>query len=366
MHALAKTSFDRQSPYPCPGPDLTSLIKADSNCLGRGAMLKHPELAGLLAGQAGDCFEYDDSRRNDGQGERLRHLIGARERCSPKRVLLGGSGLDRIPTIAAALGVKRVIRLEGDFHGYDRYSILTGLERITVPVSQRTRGITPEELAAAVCDIEDAMLCLTFSGTNPLQSRITRRHVAAVHQANPRLKILVDGAYRQFGDQFHLADLADEFDQVIYLQVASKDIFLPGARLSWIVPSARYAERLAQTQAPFPLCTSSVRQAIALLERPDLLDALREEQKAARNILIEGLAKLDLPLISGDAPWVVMRWPGNAKAVARTLEHRFGILVQQQTHAPLDENWLRITATIPEEARQIVWALTVIIVEGLA
>ncbi len=366
MPAMSPTPAPRRTPFPCPGPDRTSLIKADSNCLGRGALLHHPELAELLAADPGDCLEYDDSRRDDGLGDRLRHLIGERENCSPARVLLGGSGLDRIPLIATSLGVKHLVSLEGDFHGYHRFSLLTGVKRTSIRVDARNRTITPEELALAVRDLDDAMLCLTFFVTNPLQTPITRRHIRAVIEANPKIKILIDGAYRQFGDQFHLAGLADEFEQVIYLQVASKDIFLPGARLSWIVPSARHAERLAQIQPPFPLSTSGVRQAVALLERPDLLGALRNQQRAARDLLEDGLRRLGLLMISGPAPWVLIQWPGSAKAFAHTLEHRFGILVQVQIHPPLQGDWVRITATTPEEASQINWAIMMIIIEGMA
>lgn len=366
MSNLTASARHVEAPFPCPSPDVSSLIKAHSNCLGRSAERKHPELRGILTAEACDCLEYDDSRRDDGQAERLRQLIGERERCSAKRVLLGGSGLDRIPMIAAALGVNCIARLEGDFFGYDRYCLLTGVERRTIPLDRRTRAITPEALAAAVRDIEDGMLLLTFGGTNPLQTRLTRKHVKAAHDANPTLVIIVDGAYRQYDEHFYLAELADEFDRVIYLQVASKDIFLPGARLSWIVPSARFAARLAEVQPPFPLNTAGVRQAIALLERPDLLIALRGEQASAREVLINGLGQLNLTLISGEAPWVVLQWPGNAKPLVDTLEHRFGILVQQQALAPLDESWVRISATTCEEAGQIVGAIMSIIVEGLA
>lgn len=352
--------------FRCPLSQKPSLIRADCNCLGRGAKRRYPELNEILATDADDGLEYDDNRRLDGQCQRLRELIGERERCSPSRVLLGGSGLDRIPMIAAALGIERIIRLEGDFHGYDRHSLLTGVERVTLRVDPKTRTLSPEALAAAVRGLGKAMLMLTLGGSNPLQTPITRAHVKAAHEANPELVILVDGAYRQYSEQFHLADLADEFERVIYLQVASKDIFLPGPRLSWVVPSVRFTDRLTQIQAPFPLNTGGVRQAIAMLERPELLAALRGEQASARDVLIEGLSRLRLTLISGVAPWVVLQWPGDAAAVVRKLEDDYGVLVQQQVHAPLEENWIRISATTPEEATHIVWALTLIVVQGIA
>ncbi len=339
------------------GPGGGKLIRANSNCMGSGALEVLPKLREVLAVDAALCLDYDDGQLPTGKAARLRALLGDREGVDPGRVILGGSGLDWIPGIAGALGVATIVRVEGDFHGYDRYALLHGVKVVTVPVHPITRELDPAVLADHVRGRKNAMLCLTLPATNPVQSPIGRAHVVAALAANPDLIVLADGAYRQFAGYWWLADLAEEFEQVIYLQVASKDLFLPGGRLSWIVPSKRFAARLTETRAPYPLNTVAVAQAEKLLGRPDLLAAMKAEQGAARDILIRGLAPLGLETIFGQCPWVSFQWRADARELVERLQHQWGILVQQQRLAPLDGTWVRVSATVKAEARYIVQAI---------
>ncbi len=351
-----------------PGPDskFGGLIKAHSNSFGRDAAQMFPELAEVLRTDPALCLDYDDSGRDDGRAQKLRELLAEREAIAAERILLGGSGLERIPMIASAFSIQTIIRIEGDFPGFERPCLLNGIARKVVPIDSVTRTLSPETLADSVRHVAKAMLCLTMGATNPGQTPITRAHVIAAAQANPDLLIIVDGAYRQFTNDFHLAPLADEHPQVIYLQVASKDLFLPGARLSWVVASERHVGRLKEIQAPYPLNSVGVEQATALLQRQDILDAMRWAQAAARDRLAYGMGCLGLPRIVGVGPWVLVKWPVDASSVVRALERRFGILVQQQILAPFGPSWFRISATSPQDAEMIQWAMAILVAELFA
>jgi histidinol-phosphate/aromatic aminotransferase/cobyric acid decarboxylase-like protein len=226
--------------------------------------------------------------------------------------------------------------------------------------------LDPTVLAETVTGRKNAMLCMTFPATNPLQTPITRQHLKAVIAANPDITILLDGAYRQFGDHQQLATLALQYPQVIYMQVASKDLHLPGARLSWVVPSKRHAARLMASAAPYPLNSGAVGQVMAMLRRHDLIAELHEQQRLARDHLAKALGRVGLPILRGAGPWVLLKWPTDAATLVRDLERRFAILVQQQTMPPLDNSWIRISATVPHEARRITSAISALIGEKLA
>lgn len=351
------------APHRATGPDPDSLIRADGPALGRGALQTLPELEELLtAGQGAAETDGDEQTLID----RLRVRLADREQTSARRIQLGFAGLDRIAVFALSRGVRVLVTAEGDDPSLVRYVALSNVEHIKASVDHETRRLAPQALADAVRGRKNVMVCLSAPFTSPLQTPITRAHIKAVTEANPDAVILIEATNRQFGDQFHLARLADEFDQVIYQQTGASDLFLPGARLAWSVASARHAGAVAQTLWPRPPCLATVRRAILLLDRPDLLEALRCEQILARDHLITGLSRLGLTMINGLGPWVLLKWQGNARGLVETLHARFGIVVQHCALPPLDARWIRISATVVHEAEQVVWALSILASERAA
>jgi histidinol-phosphate/aromatic aminotransferase/cobyric acid decarboxylase-like protein len=359
MHTLCRSSC------PCGAPGRPArIIEADCNSIGRRAAYTVPAVRLALETDPVDVLSYErPNKRHDGWSDRLRRKLAEYEGVPEDLIYITGSGLEFISAAVSALEIGTLFCLEGDFIGYSRAASLARAEKRTIPCDPLTKSFPPERIADHVRGAKNAMLALTFPFTNPLQTPVSEEAVEAAAKANPDLIILADGAYLRFGKRHGLAKLALLYPNLFYLQVAAKDLFLSGARLSWIVTSRALASRIAAILPPYPVNPVSVQQAYQMLCAPGIVEKLRQTQSRARDILAVGLDAIGLDVIAGPAPWILVRFGRDARDIVSELAKR-GILIQLQDENSCLKGWVRISATVPCEAGAIVDALSSLKVAG--
>src|SRR5262249_32197114 len=145
----------------------------------------------------------------------------------------------------------------------------------------------------------------------------------------------------------------------IYVQTASKDLFLSGGRFSWVVASPALRAQFEHALMPFAVPPAALMEGYGLLKMPDALSTLRAHQSAAHQILSEGIGKLGLQVRDGRGPWVLVNLGAGCDAIIRGLSDTFNIDVQPQTG--MLAGWARISATMPCQAERLVSALTALV-----
>jgi histidinol-phosphate/aromatic aminotransferase/cobyric acid decarboxylase-like protein len=177
-----------------------------------------------------------------------------------------------------------------------------------------------------------------------------------VLKANDDAIIVMDNAYRGCSEVAGLARYAVSNPRVMYLNTASKDLYLCGARFGWVIASQPLIDVISASLPPYGVGKDALTSGLEVLSRPTALRSARATQAFARDILDRGLRRLGLKVHGGTGPWVLARLEDEAARVVKVMAEAFLIEVQLQT-ASLD-GWIRVSATVPCEANRIVAAFS--------
>lgn len=287
---------------------------------------------------------------------RLKRNLARLEGVSPRSIRLTGSLLDLFRALPAWLGCNSIYKTAGDFPGYT--SLVVGIPTFEIPIDLEAEDVDPDIVAGAVAKATNPLIYLTFPVTNPNQQRMSVDVVHAILDANSRAIVVIDHAYRRYGDTPGLAALAQEHDRVIYVDTAAKDLFLCGARVGWLTAGPALIAKIAPHVAPYVASPVSVAQVNSLLESPETLTRLVATVVEARDILAAAVAGLGLPFRTGAGPWVLVHFGIRAPAVVDQLLAEYRIRVQLQEGALA--GWVRVSATVPCQADTIATALRAI------
>jgi histidinol-phosphate/aromatic aminotransferase/cobyric acid decarboxylase-like protein len=331
-------------------------IAAHNNAVGPGIIHYVPELLTARRRQDaifGYCTPNDD---RDPIGYSTRCAIARLEQIELQHVRITGSVLEFVGVLPAILNRRSVIKLTSDFRGYARGA--TGsVKLIEIPVDV-TSAIDPGFVADFVKNAPAPIVFLTFPVTNPGQQPISLDIVESVLRANSQAVVVVDNAYRGSLETEGLARYALSNSRTLYLNTASKNLFLCGGRFGWAIAATPLLDRIP-TALPYGVGADSLDFGLHILSRPHALRAARATQAQARDILNSGLRRLGAEVRSGPGPWILVQLGDDADRIVKVLADTFLIDVQLQTDALT--GWIRISATVPCEADRIVSALASIL-----
>jgi histidinol-phosphate/aromatic aminotransferase/cobyric acid decarboxylase-like protein len=332
-----------------------SRIVASNNAVGP-AIVSHVPAALLTTPSSGGLNFGYCAANNDGEplGMQFRRAVARVEGVSAADVYITASLLEWFERLPRALGRRNIFRMMGDFVGYGR-GAADDIRLTEIPVAIEADSVDPLAVANVVRGSDKPIIFLTFPVTNPLQQKMSLDVVRAILAANSEAIIVIDNAYRGFGEVSGLASFALSNERTIYVQTASKDLLLCGARIGWFVASPLLRARTAPSVLPYAACPASLEQGHRLLQMPDVLSAMRQKQARARDILSLGSSRLGLPICTGAGPWISIKLGCQSASVVETLaiEHRIDVQMQTGSLA----GWVRISATVPCQAQIIVSAL---------
>jgi histidinol-phosphate/aromatic aminotransferase/cobyric acid decarboxylase-like protein len=338
-------------------------IYADCNQPGEKIVDYIPDLARLSWTDDRSFFAYASPNRNRGTiGEELRDALAEMEGVAPADLVVGGSGLALIRALPRAVGAEGVVKVAGDFVGYAHAAADAGLplrEAHFLPGDT----VSAERVADAAADFAFPIIYLTFGPANPSQALTSLDTLKAVRRAVPRGVLVVNGAYAACVNPTklgcsELAALARENMGVIYINVAAKSLGLCGARIAWACASGDLRATLSEIAGPYPIAPKSAEVTLAMLRRPDLVEALHRVMAVATSRLRRGLDDLGILNIAWPGHWSLAHFGDAASPLVERLAREEQIFLQDQR--PLLRTlrgWVRISGTTPHEADEIIHAL---------
>lgn len=280
------------------------------------------------------------------------------------RVWLGRGSDEAIDLLLRAFcraGRDNVVSLAPTFGMYRIGSQLQGAAYRTLDLdSARAFDFGPDELLA-LCD-DDTKLVIVCSPNNPTGTLYHGDALERLAEALAgRALLLVDEAYIEFAGIDSAARLIERHPNVAVLRTLSKAHALAGARVGALIADPAIVDLVARIAAPYPLPTSSVQAALAVLEEA----ALARTQKRIATVITERerVAATLSALPDVDAVWpsaanfLLVRFADARAAFARLLGA--GILVRDFSAQPGLANCLRITIGRPDENDAVLAALGV-------
>jgi histidinol-phosphate/aromatic aminotransferase/cobyric acid decarboxylase-like protein len=322
------------------------------------------ELKKLWRG-SGKLGPYSDDNRCE-VGVSLREAIAKHEGVPVGNVRVVGSLLPEIETMAARLQCRNVVIAELDFPQYRRALLLSGSQLVQIPVALDSSDLDPVKAADAVIGRDRPMVFLTMSHMNPGMTKITWPVVTTIREANPESVVVVNGAYRRFGEPQDYVSKVIRDPQLIFLQTASKHLGMCGARVGWMIAHHDMLQRLdralephlASALLPYAAGIESKRAVLNLLEHPEVVDRITSLQQAARLELVQGLSRHGLRVKAHDAvPWVLLDLGVEVLRIITELADANIFIQPQDPSIPSLRHWARISATVPWQARAVVDAL---------
>lgn len=205
---------------------------------------------------------------------------------------------------------------------------------------------TPE-LEVSVSEIADAITDSTaivsiLNPNNPIGTVFSEEDVKyLLDRAKEKGAIvIIDEAYYYYCEN-SFAQLAQKYDNVVLLRTFSKLFAMAGCRIGYLVASPRIVELADKVRPSAGVNVFAIHLATAILERPDIIQALKQREKEGRNYLIKELENMKYKTFRGNGNYVLFQPNRSPKEVYERLKER-GILVKIYSH-PILKDYVRVT-----------------------
>ncbi len=191
------------------------------------------------------------------------------------------------------------------FAMYQVYADIQGAQVLKAPLAADDDFSVDCDTLTAACKA-DTKLIFVCSPNNPTGQLIPRATILTILESRrDKSLVVVDEAYVEFSHSNSVAELLDEYENLVVLRTLSKALALAGARCGCVVARQEIIDLLDRVLAPYALSTPVIGCVMnALL--PNRLAFAEKNLKAtvaARDELAEQLGKL---------PVVERIWPSDA------------------------------------------------------
>lgn len=303
-------------------------------------------------------------RYPDPQPEALRDALASLYGCAPEQVLAGRGSDEGIDLLIRALcrpGADAVAITSPTFGMYAVCARLHGAAVVDVPLLDDDNGWRCDFTAVERETIaRGAKLVFLCSPGNPGGTSLPLDDVARLaRRLHGRALVVVDEAYWDYAEGASAVDLIDTQSNIAVLRTLSKAHALPAARIGTVIADARLIAVLRRCQAPYPLPSACVEQALAALSPPARAQTqLRiASVKAERETLSRRLEEIPgvRRVYPSSGNFVLVRFEDAQSAFDRLL--RAGVVVRDMRAARGLGDALRITIGTPEQNRRVLQAL---------
>jgi histidinol-phosphate aminotransferase len=284
----------------------------------------------------------------------LREAIGARHGTTPAHVVLGNGSTEILRVAAAALGGADGLLLTAHptFEDVTDYAAPFRFRMERLPLTPAFAHDVPamRERASRASGPVVVYLC---NPNNPTATLTDCAEIAAWIDAAPeRVFFVVDEAYFDFVDDpryWSFDRVAVSRPNVLVVRTFSKIFGMAGLRAGYGIGHADTVARLAAHATQNTPNHLAQVAALASLRDPDLIGRGRTTNAAARRILQDALAELDLECLPSHANFVMHRIPGDLGAYQRRMRER-QVLVGRAFPPMLGYN--RVSIGLPAEMEE--------------
>ncbi len=197
---------------------------------------------------------------------------------------------------------------------------------------------------------EVVFLC---SPNNPSGNQFSRDNVRTIVESTNGL-IVLDEAYVEFSGE-SLVDMTNEFENLIVLRTFSKAFGIAGLRVGYAVMNSKLAEEIrSRLLLPYPVCTSSLKVAIMLLERLEEVSKSIVDVQRTREQLCQELRKIpDIRVYPSSANFLLLEIPQTSRLFVESLQ-QLGIKIRDVDWVNTNRNLVRVTVPPSDELDRVV------------
>ncbi len=290
------------------------------------------------------------------QPQRLREALAEHDDVAPENIIVGNGSNEITYTFGLAFlepGTPMVLP-RPLFSLYEKVARLQDADLTSVPPREDLRFDT-DGLVEAVRET-DATLTVLATPNNPTGRAMTLSEIERVAAAAHGI-VVVDEAYVEFNSNPSAVELMDDHPNLIVLRTLSKAFGLAGSRLGYLIARAPVVQELMKARLPFMVDRMAEQTALAVLDRPGLLEERVRRLQVSVTELTEALKSMDgVETVPTEANFVIFTTPMPADPLQdRLADH--GVLVRNMGGYPELEGYLRVNGGTRAENKAFLTAL---------
>ena len=314
-------------------------------------------LPGDLKQELLDAYaQVEMNRYPSEQPDDLRRALAEYDGVDPDQIIVGNGSNEITYTFGLAFldPGDPVVLPRPMFSLYEKVMRLQEADLTSVP-PRDDFGFDADALAAAAAET-DAVLTILTTPNNPTGLALTLDEIEQVVVASSGF-VVVDEAYVEFNPEGSAVELLDRHPNVLILRTLSKGFGLAGARLGYLVAHPAVVQELMKARLPFMVDRFAEQTALAVLERPALIEDRVQRIQASITNLTETLRNVDgVKVVPSQANFVIFTTPVPAGVLQDRLAD-CGVLVRNMGGYPELEGYLRVSAGTEAENNAFLGAL---------
>lgn len=333
IESLVRENIRNLTPYRSARDDFDSGILLDANENSYGAPVRHTL----------ELHRYPTPTQDN-----LRQKIAGYRGIAPENIFLGvGSDepIDLLIRIFCEPGHDSILITPPT---YGMYSVAAGINNTGVKTVQLTDKFQLKADEIIEKTGPSTKLLFLCSPNNPTGNDLKRTDLLKLVTRFPGI-VVVDEAYIDFSRQESMAQMVQQYPNLVVLQTFSKAFGLAGIRLGIAVSNPEIISYMLRVKAPYNINKLTAGVALKAFDNLELIKfnikAIREEREyVAEQLKLSGAVEKVYP---SDANFLLFKIPG-AEQIYRQLAER-GVIVRYRGNEPLCEDCLRVTIGMPDE-----------------
>lgn len=199
--------------------------------------------------------------------------------------------------------------------------------------------INADDIVNAIDDTTDVVVLL--NPNNPISTAYTDEEANKIilKARSVGAIVIIDEAYHYFYKKTFL-NLIHQYDNVIIFRTFSKLFSLAGCRLGIIISNPQIIDYVTRSKPSFEVNTIALKFAERLIQRPELIQALIDNEAAGRKYLIDSLNQHSYDYFAENGNFIFIKPKLNPTALAEKLKEN-KILVKTYGNPMLDK-YIRI------------------------
>jgi histidinol-phosphate aminotransferase len=243
---------------------------------------------------------------------------------------------------------------------YGMYKVAANINNVGIKEVLLTEKfqLKPDEILSAADD--STRLLFLCSPNNPTANDMKRTDLLKLVARFPGI-VVVDEAYIDFSRQESMAEMVQQYPNLVVLQTFSKSFGLAGIRLGIAIASPEIVGYMLRVKAPYNINKLTADTAMKAFDNPDLFRFNIEKIREERDYVAEQLGHSEAVenVYPSNANFLLFKIR-NAKEVYQKLAEK-GIIVRYRGNEPLCENCLRVTIGMPDENVRFLKALKAVL-----
>lgn len=235
---------------------------------------------------------------------------------------------------------KEVVTVSPTFEIYWVCCSLLGLKHIPVQYNV-DYTISIDRILRAIT--QDTRVVVLLNPNSPIGNLYTDEEVQMIVDKAKKMGaiVILDEAYYYFYDKTFLC-FAIENDNVVLLRTFSKLMSIAGLRVGMVIGHKDLIHWVRNSRLAYEMNSVGLLFAERILEHPDMIESLIQQEKEGKAYLIAELEKHGYWYMDCHGNYVLVRPKHDAHEVARRLEEETHILVHSYGNAML-KDMLRVT-----------------------